>query len=118
MGEILLGFLNKEDLIVNETLIWQQDKAQAAYRHKLKKTGATSTQVPVHGKNMSMYKANKDQVFPSLDKVFLSLKAAWREDQSKFPSLKEYHAVSLLVPSFKEEWSECHMTFAVGRFFT
>ena len=75
MGEILLGFLNKEDLIVNETLIWQQDKAQAAYRHQLKKTGATSTQVPVHGKNTSMYKANKDQVFPSLDKVFLSLKS-------------------------------------------
>ena len=79
--------LNKEDLIVNETLIWQQDKAQAAYRHHLKKAGATSTQVPVHGKNTSMYKGHKDQVFPFLDKVFLSLKAAWREDKSIFPSL-------------------------------
>ena len=35
--------LNKEDLIVNETLIWQQDKAQVACRHHLKRIGATST---------------------------------------------------------------------------
>ena len=56
--------LNKEDLIVNETLIWQQDKAQAAYRHHLKRGGATSTQIPVHGKTTSTYRAPKEQNFP------------------------------------------------------
>ena len=62
-----------------------------------------------------MYQAPDKQIFPYAEEVFLSLKAAWREDKSKFPFLKEYDAVSLLCPSPSEDWKDCFTTCKAGR---
>ena len=62
-----------------------------------------------------MYQAPDKQIFPYAEKVLLSLKAAWREDKSKFPFLKEYDAVSLLCPNPSDDWKDCHQTFQTGR---
>ena len=112
---LVADIANKEDILVNETLIWTQDRAQSSYRRLLKKGAATHTGHTLPGKKLSMYTAPDRQIFPYAEKVFLSLKAAWREDKGRFPFLKEYDAVSLLCPSPSEDWKDCFSTFKAGR---
>ena len=103
--------VEKDDIIINETLLYPHDKAQASYRRLIRKSNATSSQVGISGKKTSIYSAPKDMVFPYADKIFMAAKVAWREDKGKFPSLKEFDAVSMLCPTSTDDWKECAQTF-------
>ena len=64
---------NKEDINVNETLLWKQDEAQSTYRRLLKKGKSSKTNHTLPKKKISMYQAPDKQIFPYAEKVLLSL---------------------------------------------
>ena len=107
--------VDKDDLIINETLLYPHDAAQASYRRLIRKADAVSSQVGINGKKTSTYSAPKNMVFPFTEKVFLAAKAAWRDEKGKFPALKEFDAVSLLCPNSTDDWKDCALTFKPGR---
>ena len=61
---LVADIANKEDILVNETLLWTQERAQFSYRRLLKKGSATHTGHTLPGKKLSMYQAPDNQVFP------------------------------------------------------
>ena len=63
---------NKEDIMVNETLLWKQDEAQSTFRRLLKKGKAIKTNLTLTKKKISMYQAPDKQIFPYAEKVLLS----------------------------------------------
>ena len=103
--------VDKDDKVINETLLFPNDKAQDHMRRILKDNGAEPSTVGIGDKKVSTYIAPSDMVFPFASKVLAHNHKNWKEKKTSRPSLKEFEKVSLLCPNECDEWKDCHMTF-------
>ena len=101
----------KDDVVTKEVVLYPQEKAQSAYRRFIREGKATSTLKGVGTLKKSTYLAPDSMLFPFASKILKANIKNWKDKKDKKPALKEFDAVSLLVPNDSTEWAECDKTF-------